>query len=293
MAFCGFLKLGVAVDVLLGPFIDDTDGKSAETGLTIDVEISKNGQGLVNKNDATAPVHDAGGTVDGYYNCELDDTDTGTLGIITLVAHAAGFLPVRQDYQVIPAIVYDAMYAAAGTDYLQVDTVEVGGTAQTAKDIGAAADSIVAAVITNAAGADIAADIIAAKAQIDTNGLDINAAIGNQTIMDGKLDTIDNFIDSEVAAIKGVTDKLDTALELDGAVYKFTENALEEAPSGTGGDATSAKQDTIIQILTGKWEIKNNQLIMYAADGTTPLYTFNLTQDGTATEFNPDKRSPV
>jgi hypothetical protein len=36
-------------------------------------------------------------------------------------------------------------------------------------------------------------------------------------------------------AIKAVTDKLNTALELDGAVYRYTTNALEMAPTGSGG----------------------------------------------------------
>lgn len=47
----------------------------------------------------------------------------------------------------------------------------------------------------------------------------------------------------------------------------------------------------LLQVLTGKWEITNNQLIMYDSDGTTALYTFNLTRDGIATEFNPSKRA--
>lgn len=50
---------------------------------------------------------------------------------------------------------------------------------------------------------------------------------------------------TDVSSIKAVTDKLDTALEADGAAgYQFTTLALENAP--TGGDATEAKQDTII-----------------------------------------------
>jgi len=52
------------------------------------------------------------------------------------------------------------------------------------------------------------------------------------------LDAVDNFVDTEVSAIKAVTDKLDTALELDGAVYRYTVNALELAP--TGGSAPTA-----------------------------------------------------
>lgn len=55
-------------------------------------------------------------------------------------------------------------------------------------------------------------------------------------------------IDTVVDAIKVTTDKLDTALVLDGSVYQYTVNALENAPSGGGGggDATLAKQNTII-----------------------------------------------
>jgi len=60
------------------------------------------------------------------------------------------------------------------------------------------------------------------------------------------------------------------------------------AGSGYIGDIT-----TIKQVLTGNWAIINNQLIMYDTDGTTALYTFNLTQGGTASSFNPDKREVV
>ena len=143
MAFCGYLKQSTAVDILLGPCIDDTDGKTAETGLTLDVEISMNGQALANKTDADTPVHDAAGTVDGYYNCELDATDTGTLGIITVVAHAAGFLPVRHDYQVVTANWYDTM---CSTDQFDVNVTNVAGTAQTANDNGADINTLITEV---------------------------------------------------------------------------------------------------------------------------------------------------
>lgn len=66
------------------------------------------------------------------------------------------------------------------------------------------------------------------------------------------LSAVDDYIDTEVTAIKAVTDKLDTAMESDGGVYRFTANALGEGPSGTsgGGDATAANQATIIAHLT-------------------------------------------
>ena len=53
MSFGGYLQANTAVDILIGPFVDDTDGKTAEPGLTIDVELSKNGQALANKHEAT------------------------------------------------------------------------------------------------------------------------------------------------------------------------------------------------------------------------------------------------
>ena len=85
-----------------------------------------------------------------------------------------------------------------------------------------------AAIATDAIGAaELAADAVT---EIQS-GLATAAA----------LTVIDDFLDTEVAAIKVVTDKLDTALELDGAVYRYTTNALEQAP--TGGSAPTAAQN--------------------------------------------------
>ena len=87
------LKANTAVDVLIGPFLDDTDGKTTEEGLTIsqaDVLLSKNGQALTQKNDATAASHDD----HGMYNCELDATDTNTEGTLVLSVQESGALPV-------------------------------------------------------------------------------------------------------------------------------------------------------------------------------------------------------
>ena len=44
-------------------------------------------------------------------------------------------------------------------------------------------------------------------------------------------------VDTVVDAIKVTTDKLDDTFELDGSDYRFTANALEEAPTGGGGSA--------------------------------------------------------
>ena len=106
------LRAGTAVDVLIGPFLDITDGATAETGETPAVKLSKNGQALAAKNDATTPVHDA----DGYHNCELDATDTNTVGNLVLtVAATATALPIRHEFQVLAASAYDTLYGSSPT----------------------------------------------------------------------------------------------------------------------------------------------------------------------------------
>ena len=113
------LKQSTAVDVLIGPFVDRTDGYTAEEGESPSVLLSKNGQALAAKNDSTTPTHDDAG----YYNCELDATDTGTVGTLVLVVEAsANALPVRHEFQVVEEAVYEALFAPSAPGY---------GTAQT------------------------------------------------------------------------------------------------------------------------------------------------------------------
>lgn len=115
-----FLKANTAVDVLIGPFVDDTDGKTAETSLTLaqaDIKLSKNGQALAQKNDATAASHDA----NGYYNCELDATDTNTEGNLVLIIHESGALPVRHEYNVLAEAAYDSLFVAKDSGYMDVN----------------------------------------------------------------------------------------------------------------------------------------------------------------------------
>jgi hypothetical protein len=114
------LRANTAVDVLIGPFVDDTDGKTAETALTIsqaDVKLSKNGQALTQKNDDTAAAHDAAG----YYNCELDATDTDTEGTLVLVVSESGALPVRHEFAVLSEAAWDSKYLAKDDGFMDVN----------------------------------------------------------------------------------------------------------------------------------------------------------------------------
>jgi hypothetical protein len=53
---------------------------------------------------------------------------------------------------------------------------------------------------------------------------------------------------TDQAAIKTVTDRLNTGLVADGAVYQFTANMLELAPAGGGGGTGDASQTTLLQV---------------------------------------------
>ncbi len=146
MAISGFLEQSAAVTVKVGPFVDDGDGNTDETALTIaraDVRLAKNGGNLVQKTETTTLVHDE----IGMYNCLLDATDTNTLGILTLVIHEAGALHVRHDYMIVTTQVYDSLF---GTDKLQVDIAQVGNSAtlpELSVGIPAAAPSLEAALM--------------------------------------------------------------------------------------------------------------------------------------------------
>lgn len=105
------LKQSTSVTLRFGPFVDATDGITAETGLTVTVRLSKNGAAFAARNDATALAHDE----NGYYSLVLNTTDTGTAGPLIIAAtDSANYVPVFQTYSVITTNVYDAWIAGTG-----------------------------------------------------------------------------------------------------------------------------------------------------------------------------------
>ncbi len=121
-----YLKQSTASqEVLLGPFVDSTDGVTAETALSIantDIKVFKAGATtLANKNSGGATHISAGN-----YYAVLDATDTDTLGSGALIVQVSGALAVRHDFVVLPANVYDSLIG--GTDVLNADVTQFGGS---------------------------------------------------------------------------------------------------------------------------------------------------------------------
>lgn len=251
MSFGGFLRANTAVDVLLGPFLDDSDGNTAETGLTIsqaDVRLSKNGQNMAQKNDANACTHDE----IGYYNCPLDTTDTNTEGQLVISVHESGALAVRMDFQVLAEAAWDSLNAAKDSGFMDVnvkavsedeaaadnleliteisnitslgveadghvhaDVKEVNGTAQTANDNAADINELVA---------DDIPGLIAALNNL--SAADVNAQV-DQAIEDYHLDHL-LAVTYDPASKPGAADALlNEIIESDAGVSRFTQNSLE------------------------------------------------------------------
>jgi len=109
-----FLKQSTALTtgIRLGPFVDQTDGFTAETGLTLaqaDIRLSKNEGAFAQKNEATSCTH----LENGYYKCPLDATDTGTAGILLVAVNESGALPVWKECTVLPGATFDALVTNA------------------------------------------------------------------------------------------------------------------------------------------------------------------------------------
>ncbi len=153
-----YLKQSTATTITLGPFLDDSDGKTAETGLTvgsIDVDIYKN----TTKSDITATA--SGGNNDmvhianGHYSLELTSGNTDTLGRFMVTANIAGALPVWREFVVLPANVYDSL--VAGSDALQVHANEITANLITAAAI---ADNAIDAGALATSARDAIADAV-------------------------------------------------------------------------------------------------------------------------------------
>jgi len=210
MALCGFLKQSTAVTVVLGQFLDETDGKTAETALTLaqaDIRLNKNNGAGAQKNDATSCTHDE----NGKYTCPLNTTDTGTLGMLTVAVNKSGALPVRQDYMVVPANVYDSLIGGSVDLKVDVDQIKTSSTAATNQGTAA---------------------LTMQTATIDNTGFTATSTIlETSTITEA---TADHYVGKVIVFTSGAVQYQATritAYALNGGRGRFTYQALTEAPA--------------------------------------------------------------
>lgn len=206
------LKQSTAVTIKLGPFLDATDGVTAETALTLsqsDIILFKNFGAGAQKNDTSSATHDTGG----WYGVPLNTTDTGTLGPLQIHVNESGALPVFEQYLVVPANVYDSF--VLGTDVLDVSIVQANGSTTP---------------ITNFAAACLGY----VTGTSDNTGFTATSSIMDTTITEA---TADHFNGRAIVFTSGALlgqATLITDYALTGGRGRFTFSTLTEAvPNGT------------------------------------------------------------
>lgn len=234
------LRQSTAVDVLIGPFVDSTDGDTEEIALTIaqaDVRLSKGGQPSAQKSDVTTAAHDA----DGFYNCEFDATDTNTTGILVLYVHVVGALAVRHEYQVVTQSVFDKIYASGSSinDIAATSIVSAGAITTLSGAVVNVALVDVTAVNTDMRGNDVTPPTVAQ--------LDARTLLATNYATAANLEVVDTVADGIQADLSNVTDGL-------GAIKAAADGANTVIPLPAASTATSAAQVTAqndLNLITG------------------------------------------
>ena len=124
-----FLKQSTSAIVQLGPFVDATDGVTAETALS----PSSTNVRLYKADGTTAvDIYDATWTHIGLgmYRVTLTTSHTDTAGPLMVVAQITGARPVFHEFMVLSATTYDAMVSGSA---LPANLTQVAGSATAAQ----------------------------------------------------------------------------------------------------------------------------------------------------------------
>jgi len=132
------LKADTLTKVLIGPVVAVGDGFTPVTTLSLstadEAELLKHDAAAVT--DISSNTFAAITSADGYYNLTITAAQLDTEGRLTVLANDDSLcLPVRHDFMVVNANVYDSLYGAATTDYLQVDSIQISGDATAADNL--------------------------------------------------------------------------------------------------------------------------------------------------------------
>ena len=270
------LKQSTNVTIVMGPMLNDADGNTPETTLSIaqaDIRVSKNGGVYAQTNNATGATH----MEFGRFAVPLDTVDTATLGKVRVDIHKSGALAVWREFTVVPANKYDSL--VLGTDVLhadvtqwlgtaaatptiagvpEVDITHLAGTAQSVIDLKEFADTgydpatnkvqgvvltdtcTTTATATNLTNAPTAGDLTATmKASVNTEA--------DAALSDIHLDHLLAADYDPTAKPGAATALLNELVENDGSgVSRYTVTALEQSPSG--GTNPNVLIDTTITV---------------------------------------------
>jgi hypothetical protein len=127
------LRQSTQIVVRVGPFVDETDGVTPQTGITLGAAdqaeaLKAAGAATV---DISAATWAAITGADGWYNLTLTTSHTDTVGeLLVVVQDASACLPVFMRFQVIEEALYDGIYAASAA-VIPSNVTQFGGSAGT------------------------------------------------------------------------------------------------------------------------------------------------------------------
>lgn len=273
-----WLKQSTAVTLKIGPFIDEDDGKTAETGLTIsqaDVRLSKNGANIAQKNESTSCTHDELG----YYGCPIDAGDTDTLGTLQLFVHESGALPVWHEFVIVPANVWDSFFS---TDKLQVHAAEISAGLITAAAIATGAIDA-GAIAADAIGAsELAADAVAeiADALLDE-------ALSDHDSEDTLGNVLNDLVEESGGTYRLTAAALQSTLGAGAITFTYTLTSTVDASAIPDADiwVTTDSGGSIV-VASGRTD-SNGEVVFYLDAGTYYVWRqksgFNFTNPDTET----------
>jgi hypothetical protein len=156
------IRQSSSITVVIGPFVDSTDGVTAETALTIsqaDIRLSKNGGTFAQKNGAAAATH----MENGFYSFTLDATDTNTVGRLMVAVSESGALPFWKEFQIVEEANYDVLW---GADTLTAEIADAVWDEAQADHVAAGSFGVMASEV---------ADILVDTAEIGADGAGLSA----------------------------------------------------------------------------------------------------------------------
>jgi hypothetical protein len=257
-----FLRTNTAVIITVGPFYDKTDGVTIETGLTITNEritlTADTDAGSAPTNILDNVTGATSGTANdlnyitgndaGMMQLELAAADVNRLGRMFLsITDAANHVPVFHEFMVLPAQVYDSL--VLGTDLLDANASQLGGTSQTGRDVGA---SVLLSSGTGAGQLDFTSGVVKANlvsilatALTETAG-QISAAFKKFFDVATPTGTVDSIPDAVAGASGGLliagsnaATTVDITGSLSGSVGSVT-GAVGSVTGNVGGNVTGS-----------------------------------------------------
>jgi len=242
-----FLKQSTAYTFRFGPFLDDTDGKTAETGLTIsqaDVRLSKNGGNFAQKNESSSSSHDE----IGYYIVVLDTTDTNTVGELLVAVHESGALPVFKTFQVVETDIYAAIYADSATMAASVASIledtgtTIPATIATVDTVVDAVKVVTDAISSNGSGLSAVPWNSSWDAEVQSEVADALVAIGLDHLVSASVaggDIVDNSIIAKLVSKESTADWDDFVNTTD-SLQALRDRGDASWTTGGGGSAPTA-----------------------------------------------------